>query len=386
MRLVNAEGWPSESVGAMERRPSHALVTGGGGFLGRYIVEQLVARGDRVTTFSRGSYPELAALGARQVRGDLRDLRAITAACRGGDGSPVDVTDKPPVDVIDRPPVDVIDGPPVDVIDRPPVDVVYHVAARAGLWGPYDDFYEANVTGTDNVIEACRATGVRKLVYTSSPSVIFDGTDQRNVDESMPYPNHYESPYPETKAIGEQRGPRRELLGASNHLCARTSSSGHATTTCCFAGSRAPGARAPSGRWDKHGRPYLRRGRRSGPPAGGGCARARLPCCRQGVEPSVRASPSLCPGSATFLPGWACRQIRNQDSARPCTRHRRAARGDLPEPAPSRRAALTPFLASELAQDHYYDISRARRDFGYCPRFTMAQATERTLAALTETR
>jgi len=47
---------------------------------------------------------------------------------------------------------------------------------------------------------------------------------------------------------------------------------------------------------------------------------------------------------------------------------------------------LTPFLASELAQDHYYDISRARRDFGYRPRFTMAQATERTLAALTETR
>ncbi len=210
MRLVNAEGWPSESVGAMERRPSHALVTGGGGFLGRYIVEQLVARGDRVTTFSRGSYPELAALGARQVRGDLRDLRAITAACRGGDGSPV------------------------DVIDRPP-------STWSTTWlpepacGPVQRLLRSQRHGHGQRDRGlpCHGrpqTGLHELLR----SVIFDGTDQRNVDESMPYPNHYESPYPETKAIGEQRvlaASSSELLTTSR---ARTSSSGHATTTCCL--------------------------------------------------------------------------------------------------------------------------------------------------------
>ncbi|MFN2110814.1 MAG: NAD-dependent epimerase/dehydratase family protein, partial [Anaerolineae bacterium] len=143
------------------------LVTGGGGFLGRYIVEQLLARGDEVTVFARGAYPELEALGARVVRGDLQDVEAVNHACAG-------------------------------------IDVVFHVAAKAGMSGPWDDFYGVNVTGTQNVIAACRANGVPKLIYTSSPSVIFDGTPQESVDESYPYPTHYESPYPHTKAIAEQ--------------------------------------------------------------------------------------------------------------------------------------------------------------------------------------
>ncbi len=340
----------------MERRPSHALVTGGGGFLGRYIVEQLVARGDRVTTFSRGSYPELAALGARQVRGDLRDLRAITAACRGGNG--------------------------------PPVDVVYHVAARAGLWGPFDDFYEANVTGTDNVIEACRATGVRKLVYTSSPSVIFDGTDQRNVDESMPYPNHYESPYPETKAIGEQR-----VLAANSSALLTTSLRPH-----LIFGPR-----------DNHLLPSLIARARKGrvPQVGDGTNMVDLTYVEDAAQAHLQAADALEPGSpvagsvyfisqgepvvlwpwiSDFLARLGLPPIR----IRIPLGLARGAGGLLVAIYRSLRLRgeppLTPFLASELAQDHYYDISRARRDFGYCPRFTMAQSTERTLAALTEVR
>ena len=73
------------------------------------------------------------------------------------------------------------------------------------MWGPWDDFYRVNVIGTQNVIAACRANGVPKLVNTSSPSVIFDGSDQEGVDESYPYPDRYESHYPHTKALGEQR-------------------------------------------------------------------------------------------------------------------------------------------------------------------------------------
>ncbi|MBN2560777.1 MAG: NAD-dependent epimerase/dehydratase family protein [Phycisphaerae bacterium] len=143
------------------------LVTGGGGFLGRAIVERLVARGDTVRSFARGSYAELASMGVEVVRGDLRDRDAVVAACGG-------------------------------------CDVVFHVAAKAGIWGGYDSYYEPNVRGTENVIAGCRAHGVRRMVFTSSPSVVFDGTDMEGVDESVPYPAHYEAHYPKTKAQAER--------------------------------------------------------------------------------------------------------------------------------------------------------------------------------------
>ncbi|HEX6985640.1 MAG TPA: NAD-dependent epimerase/dehydratase family protein, partial [Planctomycetaceae bacterium] len=75
-----------------------ALVTGGGGFLGLYIVEQLVDRGERVRVFTRGDYPRLRELGAEVVRGDLRDAAAVSEACRG-------------------------------------VETVFHTAAVPGVWG-----------------------------------------------------------------------------------------------------------------------------------------------------------------------------------------------------------------------------------------------------------
>src|SRR5262245_49877491 len=110
------------------------VVTGGGGFLGRYIVEQLLARGDEVTAFARGNYPELEQIGARLVRGDLQDEAAVTRVCAG-------------------------------------VEAVFHVAARAGFWGSWEAFYQPNVVGTQSVIAACRKQGVPKLIYTSTPSV-----------------------------------------------------------------------------------------------------------------------------------------------------------------------------------------------------------------------
>ena len=58
------------------------LVTGGGGFLGRYIVEQLLANGRQVRIFSRGAYPQLQAANVDVVQGDLRDPLAVQNACR----------------------------------------------------------------------------------------------------------------------------------------------------------------------------------------------------------------------------------------------------------------------------------------------------------------
>jgi len=143
------------------------LVTGGGGFLGSAIIRMLLARGDVVRNFSRSRYPHLEALGVDQIQGDLADAESLQHACRG-------------------------------------VDLVFHVAAKAGVWGPHNAFHQANVVGTRNVINACRANGVRHLVYTSSPSVVFDGRDMEGVDESVPYPPTHHAHYPRTKAIAEQ--------------------------------------------------------------------------------------------------------------------------------------------------------------------------------------
>ncbi len=147
--------------------PIKALVTGGGGFLGSAIVRKLLDRGDTVRSFSRGDYPELEKLGVEQCRGDISDPVAVKKACAG-------------------------------------MDLVFHVAAKAGVWGNYNDYYRANTIGTQNVIKACLANEISTLVYTSSPSVIFDGTDMEGVDESAPYPKHYHAYYPQTKAMAEK--------------------------------------------------------------------------------------------------------------------------------------------------------------------------------------
>jgi nucleoside-diphosphate-sugar epimerase len=144
------------------------LVTGGGGFLGKAILKKLAARGDRLRSFSRNRYPELEEMGVAQVQGDLADPEAVSIACEG-------------------------------------VTTIFHVAAKAGIWGPREAFYKANVTGTENVIAACRKHGVEALIYTSSPSAIFDDGDMAGVDESVPYPTRFHAPYPETKALAEQR-------------------------------------------------------------------------------------------------------------------------------------------------------------------------------------
>ena len=148
-------------------KPKNILVTGGGGFLGKAIVRHLLAKGHRVASFSRGKYPELNALGVNQLSGDIANAGAVKDAFRGR-------------------------------------DAVFHVAAKAGVWGTFEEYHRPNVIGTQNVITACRSSRVPILVYTSSPSVVFDGGDMQGVNESVPYPDHYHAPYPQTKSMAEQ--------------------------------------------------------------------------------------------------------------------------------------------------------------------------------------
>jgi len=144
----------------------NVLVTGGGGFLGKALCRKLVERGDRVRSLSRADYPELREMGVETFRADLSDPKLLEAV-RG-------------------------------------CDAVYHAAAKAGLWGPHAEFFRANVSGTASVIDACLVEGVPKLIYTSSPSVVFGASGQEGVDESLGYPESFLASYPETKAEAEQ--------------------------------------------------------------------------------------------------------------------------------------------------------------------------------------
>ena len=144
------------------------LVTGGGGFLGSAICRQLHARGDEVIAFQRSAADELKKLGIKIEKGDITDVDRLIAAAKG-------------------------------------VDAIIHTAAKAGLSVNYDDYFGPNVTGTENVLEACRSNGIGKLVFTSSPSVTHSDGDIEGGDESLPYPDTYNSPYPETKALSEKQ-------------------------------------------------------------------------------------------------------------------------------------------------------------------------------------
>lgn len=143
------------------------LVTGGGGFLGRYVVQALLDRGEAVRVLARGAYPDLAERGVECVRGDIADAEAVNRAVEG-------------------------------------CDVVHHVAGQPGIWGPREMYWRPNVEGTRNVVEACKAHGVGRLIYTSSPSAVFGREPHVGADESLPYPDTYLCHYPASKAAGER--------------------------------------------------------------------------------------------------------------------------------------------------------------------------------------
>ncbi len=143
-----------------------ALVTGGNGFVGRAIVNQLLESGVKCRVIGRNQYPELEKLGVECVVGNISDTNAMMAATEG-------------------------------------VDTVFHVAALAGIWGKWQDYYETNVVGTKSVINACKDR-VKRLVYTSTPSVVFDRESIENGDETLPYPEKYLCHYAKSKVEAEK--------------------------------------------------------------------------------------------------------------------------------------------------------------------------------------
>ncbi len=146
---------------------NRVVVTGGGGFIGSAIVKDLLARGDQVSVVGRSRYPELSAMGAICLQGDIGDQVFIEHAFSGA-------------------------------------DMVFHVAAKAGVWGSWPEYFHANVVGTANVIRSCRKNHVPALVYTSTPSVVFDRDDLQGADEQTPYAKKPLCHYATSKIIAEK--------------------------------------------------------------------------------------------------------------------------------------------------------------------------------------
>ncbi|MBI1313325.1 NAD-dependent epimerase/dehydratase family protein [bacterium] len=315
----------------------NALVTGGGGFLGQYVVEQLLRDGANVRVLCRGRYPALEELGVESARGDLQDAAFVASACEG-------------------------------------IDAVFHIAAVPGIWGAWKMFHGVNTVGTQNVIAGCRKHGVRKLVFTSSPSVVFDGRNHVDADESLPYPTSWLSHYPHTKALAEQA-----VLAANDDQLA----------TCALRPHLIWGPR------DTQLVPRLIRRAKSGRLrlVGDGSNLISMAYVENVAAAHLQAVKALEPGSPvagqayfvnerepvncgewinTLLGRAGLPPVTKRISAKAAYRIGAVCEGLYSLLRISSEPPMTRFLASQLASSHTYRIDKARRDFGYEPIVSVA--------------
>ena len=329
---------------ASAREAQVTLVTGGGGFLGKSIIRALLDRGERVRSFCRGDYPFLREWGVEVVRGDIADAAAVDRAVAG-------------------------------------CAAVFHVAARIDIWGPYEEFYATNTRGTEHVIEACRRHGVAKLIYTSTPSVVHGGDAVSGVDESAPYPEHFEAHYPATKALAEQavlaaNGPQLATCALRPHLVwgpGDTSMMPRVIAKARAGRVRLIGApqkvdtlyidnavAAHLAAWERlepgaavAGRAYFVT---QGEPLEGSAFLNDL-ITAAGLPPVTKTiSVGAARAVASVVEGvWTLFRIRAEPP-------------------------LTRFVVSQLSTAHWYDISAAKRDLGYEPSVSYAEGMERLRA------
>ena len=331
-----------------------ALVTGGGGFLGRYIVERLLARGDSVRTFGRGDYPDLKQLGVDVFQGDLRDESAVRAACAG-------------------------------------IDTVFHTAAFPGIHSQWKPFYEINTLGTCYVINGCLEHGVQKLAYTSSPSVVFTGKPQIKIDETTPYPKKWLAHYPHSKALGEEA-----VLKANGSPLPNSSG---VLSTCSLRPHLLWGPR------DHHLIPRLYRRFSTGclVKVGNGDNLVDQLYVENAAQAHLQAIDALVPGSkvagkAYFLSqgepvncwSWIDELLAlgGYESVKRRISFRFAwTTGAIFEWAYNTfgitsEPIMTRFLAANLALSHYYDISAAKNDFGFVPEISTEEGMKRLKESL----
>lgn len=320
-----------------------AMVTGGGGFLGRRIVELLLEEGHEVRFLARSAYPDIEALGARGLQVDLRDREALRGALAG-------------------------------------CDTVFHVASKAGYWGDPAEFEAINVHGTENLLAACREQGVARFVYTSTPSVVGYGIEADGID-SAPYPNTWESPYGETKARAERlvlaaNGPDLATVALRPHL---------------IIGERDPHLvprvieRARLGRLfavgDRTNRvdlTYVDNAAWAHLDAAHALTDAQAPCAGKAYFISNDAPVVLWDWIDDFLGRVGAPPVRRRVPLGLALGAGTLVEGAWRALRLSGEPPLTRFLALALARSHWYDMGPARRELGYRIRVPLDEATERT--------
>ncbi len=322
------------------------LVTGGGGFLGRRIVELLLERGDEVSFLARGHYPEVEALGAHGIQADLCDAEAVRSAVHG-------------------------------------MDAIIHVAAKAGFYGPVEDYRAINVDGTRNLIDAAEQHDVGKLVYTSTPSVVGYAHECENAPQDTPYAEEHWSPYPETKAEAE-----RMVLAANSEHLATTALRPH-----LIFGPR-----------DNNLLPRVVDRAKSGklPIIGDGANKVDMTYVDNAAWAHLDALDALTGADA---PNAGKAYFISNDEPVQLWDWLDSFLGDLDIPPIKRKVSLrtatilgnvlewthktfklkgeprmTKFVAAGLARSHWYDMQPAKDDFGYHVRVPMDQGTKKTVA------
>jgi nucleoside-diphosphate-sugar epimerase len=260
------------------------------------------------------------------------------------------------------------------------IDTVIHVGGVSGVWGGWHRYYESNVLGTENVLRACRQLRVPRLVYTSSPSVTFDGRDQRGIDESAPYARRWLCDYPHSKAIAEQA-----VLGANGN---------DGLLTCALRPHLIWGPR------DRHLIPRLLERARKGQlrRVGDGKNLIDMTYVENAAAAHLQAADALRPGSpicgrAYFISQGEpvnCWQwideiltlVRLPTVTRSISLSLAWNAGAVLEAfhrvfRPKTEPRMTRFLAAQLGRSHYYNIQQARNDFCYTPAISISEGMRR---------
>jgi 2-alkyl-3-oxoalkanoate reductase len=316
------------------------LVTGGGGFLGQALCLALKNRGYVVSSFQRTFYPALEKMGVQQILGDLASQDDVHQALIGH-------------------------------------DAVFHNAAKAGAWGSYRSYYDANVRGTQHVIDACLAHKIQKIVYTSTPSVTHAGRRavEGGNENNTPYGEHFKAPYPATKTIAE----KNMLAANSTHL--------------------ATVALRPRLIWgpnDTQLLPRLVERAKAGrlKLIAGGENKMDTTYVDNVVHAHLQAFDALapntaCAGRAYFISNGEPQTVRETVNNLLQAAHVAPVNSSVPYTVAYAAGALceaawhllplkgeppmTRFLAEQLSTPHWYDISAAKRDFGYVPQISTAE-------------
>ena len=330
-----------------QRADAPVLVTGASGFIGGAVAQRLIEGGHRVRALVRRPDEALARAGAVVCLGDIRDPERVR---------------------------ETVDG----------CALVFHLAAKPSLGGPRGEFEAVNVHGTQHVVDACRAGGAKFLVHTSTPSVVFTGRPLRGANEQVALAGT-RSLYSETKAAAEQ-----VVIGANGPQLTTVALRPHAVW--------GPG--------DRHLMPRLIERAKRGRLRRIGHTRPviDLTYIDNAVDAHILAAnvmttdPGRVGGRAYFVTDGA--PVRLWEVVERVVALVGYSVGHRPVPRPLAYAAayaieavwragrlrseppITRYLLDLISQDHWFDISAARRDLGYEPRVRLEEGLARMRESL----